>query len=134
MTGKWFNLATRLLVIGCLLACCARQVEATFFILGEACLLGLRGLDAVAQQRLTDLGASEALDRVRGFCQFIVSHTVEGYAMENIDQIRQLVRLLGTGLSSTLTGRLPELADRLIDISSALDLSDTFDLDDNDGR
>lgn len=122
MIGKlsWLTF-TAILVTGCLLGCKPNQVEATgLFLLGEACTLGLGGLDGA----LRDLGAGRALGRVRQFCQSIIDHTIEGYALEHVDQIRGLVDQLGSRLSLTLTGRLPELADNLIDIASSLELDD----------
>lgn len=108
-----------------------QQVEATFFLLGLPCLAALRGLDAIAEQQLRDLGAGPALGRVQTICEMLIDGSAPGLAYNNISQIRQLISLLGSGFGLSLGGdaNLSEVAEQLIRISGSF--GDEIDPTDN---
>lgn len=118
-----------------LLSC--QQVSATFFILGEGCVLGLNTALSLAGPELRRLGIDRAVDTIRGFCRSIVSFTAEGWMLEKLEpSLRDFVRFLA---SANLPTRLPELAlrvntlaDNILDLQ--VDRNDDDDDDDNRRR
>jgi len=105
--GLLAALALTLLLLGLALP----PTEATIFILGETCLLGLDTALGVAAGPLRRMGVDEALEVVRDFCDDMVHFSVEGVVMDAVEpQLRQLVRFLGGG-ALNLRANLPDFVD-----------------------
>lgn len=92
--------------------------EGTFFVLGEACLVGLNGVIAVASTQLARFGIEESLEVVRDFCRNLVYYSVEGFVGRGIETgLRDLVRFAA---NPNIVNRLPEFAERITDLANQI--------------
>lgn len=118
------SLSVVVVALVALAAICAQQVDATLFILGEACVFGLRGVNAFASGPLEELGVEEALETVINFCQAVADNSIGGVISAGVEaSLRDLVRLARSG---TIAFRLPELAERIQDLAGQINATVDF--------
>lgn len=104
-----------------------QQVEATTFILGETCVIGMGAIRKLAANQLEEMGLTESMDIIGNFCRFMVKYSAEVMITEGIEvALRDLLRFVGRA-GINLPNRLPGLAARINDLSSQIEAS--FEMD-----
>lgn len=94
-----------------LLFACAHQIEATLFILGNACVLALNTVDSIAGDQLAGANLEKPLETVGQFCRLAARYSMGGVFLGDIvPQLRRLIRVAGSGdLSLEADGELAQL-------------------------
>lgn len=101
-----------------------QQVEATFFVLGNACALGLDTLARVAAGPLEQLDIEEPLQVVSGFCRGLARFSIPGVVIYDVAPILvRIVRLVGRGSLELSTDALPEVADLIREAAEIIQVS-----------
>lgn len=98
-----------------------QQVEATFLILGETCVIGIGAITRLAASQLEEMGLTESLDIIRNFCRFMVRYSAEVVVTEGIEAaLRELLRFVRRA-GINLPNQLPGLADRISNLASQIE-------------
>lgn len=100
-----------------------QQVEATVFLLGEACLIGIGLALDLAERQLERLGIEDSIEIIRSFCHGMVRYSPEVVVTESIEAaLREMVRFIArTGVN--LPNHLDGLSDRVTNLANEIELS-----------
>lgn len=100
---------------------CIQPAQGTMFLLGDACLYGLRIVDFLAGAQLNRFGIEEDIQTVENFCSFIAQNSIEAVAGRRIfDALRGLVDFIGQG---NIQENLPQIARRISQLAAQITAS-----------
>lgn len=100
-----------------------QQVEATIFLLGEACLIGIGLILDLAEKQLEELGIEHSIEVIRSFCHGMVQLSPEVVVTQGIKvALKELVRFVARA-GINLPNQLDGLSDRVTNLASEIELS-----------
>lgn len=82
------------------------QTEATFFLIGGACVVGLEAAEEVLRGQLGNL--QEPIELVQNLCRFIQRYSLPGIVLNDVlPQVRRLIELTAPGAIDLVPGTPP---------------------------